>query len=497
MNRKEPVKGADFINVSILLAVALCIGVYLIITAFLISKDGTTFIRYAQKLSIEPLKTMQNEYQHPGFPWLILAAHGTTDLLSKDTSILRWIFCGQGAALIFRLSAVVVLYFLAKRLVRASQSFWAVLILIILPTPAEYGSDVLSDWPHLFFLLTGFLLLIIGARNKKCWPFGLAGIIAGAGYLVRPECAQLIVIGCLWLVVQMLKSKNTSDRVKILSGLVMLLTGSLIIAGPYMKFKGAIFPKKSIVPPTSLQDSETNSTEEQPLSQTTRESWFSPFKIASAFGQLVSNTGKTLMWFFVPALLIGMLKSFRRCEWSEPKTFFVAAIILLNLPVMVWLYCSYGYMADRHTLPMLLIPILYVPVGLTEMARWLNGKFPGRNEGFWFLVLVVIGICVCAPKLLRPIRLEKQGYRAAAEWLKTNTEPADTVAVPDPRISFYAERKGMVYENVAIPENAEYIVQILKKGDNQTGLPAQYGKVVYEHPVGKKGEGNVIIYRKM
>ena len=497
MNRKEPVKGADFINVSILLAVALCIGVYLIITAFLIAKDGTTFIRYAQNLSIEPLKTMHNEDQHPGFPCMILAAHGTTDLLSKDTTILRWIFCGQSVALIFRLFAVVVLYFLAKRLVGASQGFWAVLILIILPAPAEYGSDVLSEWPHLFFLLSGFLLLIIGARNKKCWPFGLAGITAGAGYLVRPECAQVIVIGCLWLLIQMLRSKSTSDKVKTLSGLVVLIMGFLIIAGPYMKFKGAIFPKKSIVPPTSLQDSETNSTEEQPLSQTTRESRFAPLKIARAFGRLVSNTGETLMLFFVPALLIGMLKSFWSSKWFEPNIFLVAAIVLLNIPVMVWLYCGYGYMADRHTLPMLLIPILYVPAGLSDMARWLNGKFPGRNERFWFLVLLVIGICVCAPKLLRPIRLEQQGYRAAAEWLKTNTEPADTVAVPDPRISFYAERKGMVYENAAIPENAEYIVQILKKGDNKTALPGQYGKVVYEHPVGKKDEDNVIIYRKM
>jgi hypothetical protein len=497
MNRKESVKGADFINVSILLAVALCIGVYLIITAFLISKDGTTFIRYAQKLSIEPLKIMQNEDQHPGFPWLILAAHRITDLLSEDTSVLRWIICGQSVALIFRLFAVVVLYFLAKRLVGASQSFWAVLILVILPKPAEYGSDALSDWPHLFFLLTGFLLLIIGARNKGWWLFGLAGIAAGAGYLVRPECAQLIVIGCLWLVVQMLKSKNTSDRVKTLSGLVVLLVGFSIIVGPYMKFKGAVFPKKSIVPPTTLHDSETNSTEAQPISQATRESRFAPLKVAGAFGRLVSNTGETLMWFFVPALLIGMLKSFRRCEWSEPKTFLVAAIILLNIPVMVWLYCGYGYMADRHTLPMLVIPILYVPAGLSEMARWLNGKYPGKNERFWFSVLVLAGICVCAPKLFMPIRLEKQGYRAAAEWLKTNTEPGDTVAVPDPRISFYAERKGMVYENVAIPENAEYIVQILEKGDNQTVLPGQYGKVVYEHPGGKKGEGNVIIYRKM
>ncbi len=62
-------------DLAILLAVALCIGVYLIGTTVLISKDSVTFIKFAQKLGTAPARTMVDEFQHPGYPWLILAAH--------------------------------------------------------------------------------------------------------------------------------------------------------------------------------------------------------------------------------------------------------------------------------------------------------------------------------------------------------------------------------------------------------------------------------------
>jgi hypothetical protein len=490
----------NIINVSILLTVALCIGVYLIFTTVLIAKDGVTFIKYAMQLEVAPVKTMIMEYQHPGYPWLILTAHRMTAFLRENTSLSSWIYCGQGITLIFRLLAITVLYFTGRRLVGARMGFWGTLILLLLPAPAEYGSDVLSDWPHLFFLAAGMFLLLQGAAGPRRRLFGLAGLFAGAGYLIRPECSLLVVSGSLWLGLQLLQPKSTMSKDKAASALVLLLMGFLAIAVPYMILKGALFPKKNVgqfVQSSQSQEEEVESNQIAPGSP------FIPLVAAKALGKLAGNVGETLMWFFVPALFVGMYTWFKTRTWREPAGFFMAAFVVLNIPIMIWLYCKYDYMSDRHTLPMLLFPILYVPVGLRQSAIWLRERFfaqagffaATRNERFWFLVLAATGVLIGVPKLLEPIRSEKQGCRAAANWLKANTDVAARIAVPDKRISFYAERAEFVYEGECVPQKGEYCVKIFQNQKDQLTFTKPSGKVEYEYVDKTKRGMNVVIYR--
>ncbi len=228
--------------------------------------------------------------------------------------------------------------------------------------------------------------------------------------------------------------------------------------------------------------------------------------ITKAFGKLVSGIGETLMWFFVPALLIGLHKKLKVKKWYEPEKFFLIAIIVLNMPVMIWLYCKFGYMSDRHTLPLLILPILYVPVGLQELAIWFQKRFSIKvkssatiifNERFCFLVLILIGASICTPKLLRPIRLEKQGFREASQWIKNNTDSNAIIAVPDKRISFYAGRKELFYENENIPKRAEYIVKILKKQTEKLTPANPSVKLVYEYIDKRRRVANTAIYRRL
>ena len=507
MTIEQSGRAGDAINVSILLITALCIGIYLIVTTSIIAKDGVTFINYARQFETAPLKTMMNEFQHPGYPWLILAAHRVTGFLHENTSILSWIYCAQSVALIFRLLAITILYFIGKHLLGARLSFWAILILVFLPAPTEYGSDALSDWPHLFFLSAGLLLLLKGAMNERWWLFGFAGLAAGAGYLVRPECAQLVAAGGLWLELQLLWPKRAMSKGKALFAFALLLVGFLAIAGPYMKLKGAVFPKKNVGQfVQSSQQQEVHAENNQIVPEAIHTSQFTPSNIKKALGKLVGNIGETLMWFFVPALFIGMHKWFKSRKWYEPEKFSVIAIIVLNVPVMIWLYCKYGYMSDRHTLPLLIIPILYVPVGLQELAIWCHKRFSRKvessaamnfNERFWFLVLLLIGVSICTSKLFRPIRAEKQGYRAAAKWLKANTVSTAIIAVPDKRISFYAERGELVYENENIPEKVEYIVKILKKQKDEPFSVNPLGRLEYEYTDESEKSGSIAIYRRL
>ena len=495
-----------FLHLSILLAIALCIGIYLIVTTAIIAKDGHTFIKYAQHLQTAPTKTMLNEFQHPGYPFLILAAHKITAFLHHSDSPLSWIYSAQAAALLFRLLALTILFFLARHLLGARLAFWAVLIFISLPRPTELGSDALSDWPHLFFLLTAILLLLHGAINQKWYLFAFAGLVAGTGYLIRPECAQSVIAGSLWLAFTFLRPKPASAKIKTFSSLLLLLAGFAIVAAPYINLKGAIFPKKNVGEFSQTSQPQPAPANYQIAPQIAHASLFTsqfaPLKIAHALKQLWSNLGETLMWFFVPALFIGMYKWFKTQKWHQPAPFLITALIAMNIIVMIWLYCKYDYMAPRHTLPLFIIPILYVPLGLQEMALWLQHRFPKKDtksgdKHFWFILLLIIGISICSPKLLRPIRLEKQAYRSAAQWLKNNTPDTAIIAVPDARISLYAQRTELVYNDENIPANFAYIVKVSQNHTEKLTPPAPSDKLVYEYIAKRKKSTNAAIYQRL
>ena len=499
-------KSKDIIYTSILLAIALCVGVCLISTTVLISKDGVTFIEYAEQLEVDPIKTMANKYQHPGYPFLILTAHRIAKIASESSSLWSWIYSAQAVALIFRLLAVAVLYFVGKEIVGPRFGFWAILILILLPDPAKLGSDALSDWPHIFFLAAGFLLLIRGAADRKWWLFGFAGLAAGMGYLIRPECAQVVVFGTLWLGLQLFCSGRIISRRKAAFAFALLLVGFLVIAGPYMKLKGAVFPKKQLVQfVPNTQSCEVYEQEIQICSNSVYTASFAPSDIAVALDKLVDRVGETLMWFFMPALLIGMYKYFRERNWHEPVRFFIIAFITLNVLLMILLYGKYGYMSGRHTLPLVVFTIFYVPIGLQALASWLNEKFTKTTEwlfaikadtNFWFLVLCVVAISICIPKLLRPIRAKKQSYRDAAQWLVKNTDEKDIIAVSDMRIGFYSGRRSVQYNGRAIPEEAQYVVKVFKnEKDAPTETEMLQTKEVFSIE-GNNKSSKVIIYRQ-
>jgi 4-amino-4-deoxy-L-arabinose transferase-like glycosyltransferase len=503
MISNQSAKKRDFYSIIILLTAALCIGIYLLATTVVIAKDGVTFIEYAQKLESAGFKTMLNEDQHPGYPFLILTTHKITSFFYESNSVFSWIYCAQSITLLLRVVTIIILYFIGKKLSGPAMSFWAVLIFMILPNPAKYGSDALSDWPSLCFLAAGLLLMLNGACDKRFYLFGFAGLAGGMGYLIRPECVQLVVSGSLWLGLQLVWHKRIVSRDKALYAICLLIGGFLIAAGPYMKLKGAIFPKKGF----DLFTQESRQIEiSKESNQVVCATQFTGTNITGAFVKLGQNIGETLVWFFVPAVLIGMHMWFKGRKWYEPKAFFIISLVILNVLLMIFLYCKYGYMSYRHTLLLLIFLAFYVPIGLQKMAIQLQHilsrkaesiSAAGRGEKFWFAVLLLTGFFICAPKLFRPIRIEKQGYRAAAMWLEANTNSTDIVAVPDIRIIFYAQREGLIYKNEDNPPSeAVYVVRILEDLKDEAATTEPTGKLVYKYIDERKGENNLVVYKR-
>jgi 4-amino-4-deoxy-L-arabinose transferase-like glycosyltransferase len=502
-------KKQDFIHIIILLAVALGIGSYLIITTTLIAKDGVSYINYAKALAIAPFEIIRDcsgyapSHYTPGYPFLILMAHKLVGLFGDGSTVSSWIYSAQAVVLLCRILALIPLYFIGKEFVGSKLSFWAILILVMLPYPARFGSDALREWPHMLFLSTGFLFLLWAARYRKRLMFALVGVVAGLGYTIRPICAQLVVYGVLWLVYSMFRQQRNCKmgRVKLVGGLALLVIGFAVVVAPYMKIRGEIIPDRlhQIMKHFSFYP-KGNDIHKQNTSDYV--AGLVPRDIAKAAGKLISQISENLMHFFVPALFIGMYHYFRRKSKGEPA-FFITAFISLNIVVLMLRYCCTGLvLSRRYVLPLTAFTVFFVPVGLQIMSRWIDEiisrtvhKTPGSEEGRQrlFFIILVIGLIVCLPKLVRPLRVEKRTYRLAAEWLKNNTNQEEVIAVFDSRISFYAERRGKAIHQGRLPVNVKYIVNTTK---DQREKPEKMTEVWSSYLNEKEKNDKVVIYRR-
>jgi hypothetical protein len=442
------------VHLLILLIIALALGIYVLCTTVLMAKDGVTFISYAQNLTTSFKNVLESNEQHPGYPALIAAAHEIVKRIAQIAPPMDWVYSAQSITLVCRLLAIVAIYFIGKLTVGIRHSFWAVLILIALPKPAGYGSDTLSDWPHLLFLMTGFLVLMIGTRDNCWWCFGLTGLLAGMGYLIRPECAPLIVYGGVWLTLCLGRPISSVKRTAILFSMTAMIIGFAMIAAPYMYFKGGIFPKKHV--------GEFSSQSQPHCEAVAYTAAVAVPQIVKALGKLFNNIGDTLMWFFMPFLFIGLYTWYKKRVPIQEK-FLLLTLLIVNIVTMIWLYSNYGYMSHRHTLPLVVFTIFYIPLGIEAAATWVSNRLTFFTVKKVCWTLLVCGIVICIPKLVQPQNADKQSYKIAAEWLAANTDVSDSIAVPDIRISFYARRNSLRYEGgEVIPLNAHYVVRIFK-----------------------------------
>lgn len=454
----------DFLHIAILAAIALVIGVYLIATTILINKDGVVYIEQAQKFSNEPSLGVRGAYPL-GYPFLIYTAHRIAALISNSASVEMWIYSAQSVSLLCRLLSLIPLYFIGKLLVGTRNSYLALLILIFLPYPAEYGSEIVREWPHLFFLATAFLFLLLGTANRNWRMFAVAGLFSGIGYTIRPECGQIVLYGMLWLLVGLFIPRPDINRLKAISLTVILIIGFLIPAVPYSIIRGEVLPPKL----KAVANSDKNLQSER-IEKPTYMASVMPKDILMAVRKLTERIGENLMYFFMPPLIVGFYYHFRKLkELLADCRLFISALVILYVTMMLLLHINFGYISRRHFMPMIVFTVFYIPAGLLIIADWISGinikgnEDKQKNTQKWFFILLTTGMLICLVKLSGLTSAERKGYREAAKWLKENTAPADIIAVPDPRISFYAERKGVVNGGNYFTDDIKYAVITIKE----------------------------------
>jgi len=505
-NDKPSARSRDKFYIAVLLIISLAIGIYIIATTVLITQDGTLHIRLAQNFPQNPIGIIKHNPPF-GYPFLIFLTHKVFTSFSQDGSVYNWIYSAQSVSLLCRVLSLIPLYFIGKLLVGSRRSFWGLLILIMLPFPAEFGSDVIREWPHILFLSTGLLFLIWGSRFGKWWMFAIAGLAAGLGHTIREECAQIIIYGTLWLLISLFLPRGNISRLKAIRLTLILLIGFAIPAAPYMKVRGRVLPPKlkrviSCNTPWQSGGLEQSGFDGTPALYTASGM---PTDILKALGKLVQQTSENLMYFFVLPLVVGLYCHFRKLRRVLlTERFFIFALIVLYVVMMVLLYINYSYISKRHCMPIIVFTAFYIPAGLQILARRLskrtskNGLAVTKNRQRWFFILVAVGFSICTAKFGRitPLRWEKQGYIETAKWLKENTSEKDLIAMADSRIGFYAQRSSRRMDGEKIPGNTTYVVKFLdgKQAEDSLTFNREVRKRYSVWMSKKKKKKKIVIY---
>lgn len=243
---KNTLLKSDFVCLGILMGLCLALGTYLILTTALISTDGVFYISQAQDFARDPLGVAQRH--PPGHPALLWLGQEAAGVFAGGDSVIARIHASQAVTLLCRALVLAPLYILGKRLMGSRRSFWAVLLLVALPYPARYGSDVSPQWPYLLFLGLGFCLLYWGLDSGRWWVLGLVGLDAAIGCLIHPLCGQLIVYALLGLTILPHPAKNVGAW-KLLGANFLLVAGFAGVLVPYAYLAGAIpQPSRRLAP---------------------------------------------------------------------------------------------------------------------------------------------------------------------------------------------------------------------------------------------------------
>lgn len=232
---------SDALRLGILVGLCLLIGVQQIRKIAVVNADGVFYISHAQRLPGDYAEVART---YPiGYPFVLWAAHKAAMVFAEHDSAMLWLHSSQGVTLVCRMLALIPLYFLGRRLVGAKNSFWALLILLVLPYPARYGAEILREWPHVLFLSLGFWLLCWGLHERRWWVFALVGLDAGLGYLIRPECIQLVLYALVGLASVSLGAKRMHPS-RLFAAASGLVVGLLASCAPHVLATGTLMPSQ-------------------------------------------------------------------------------------------------------------------------------------------------------------------------------------------------------------------------------------------------------------
>lgn len=473
------------------LALAIVLQTWAVYNSPLIAKDGVGFIGIAQRLAANPAATTQLEDQHPGFPGLILVGQAGLRRLGFQDDFQAWIFAARGVSFASGLAIVALVYWLSRLLFDRATAGVAGLLIASLPLFRQNAADALSDSPHLAVYLLAACLAAAAFTRGRLGLFILAGFASSAAFLIRPEGLSVSLVAGVAIIGQGLLCKFVPGARQSLTpcwswsrrtqAIACLVAGTLPLLAGYVFVSGKLTSKKTIfapaVPPAAESSSPIGVTSGQekplaplagiieepargdPLPGETPKPDYLPGAIAASIVELGKELGKGFRYVLLVPLLLGHFAPGRRESQPDTATV-VTGLLACHALLLVFLFCSSGYISHRHTMPLVALLVPGTAVGilwLAERTSHLVGRLTGapslpsekvRRNSFLpsmgrLPAIVTLALVVWhLPYCVRPLHQVYYPVVEAATWVRAHTRPENSVLSTSAYVPFFAQRPG-------------------------------------------------------
>ncbi|AGA27376.1 glycosyltransferase family 39 protein [Singulisphaera acidiphila] len=446
------------------------------------AQDGLKFLRTARDFQSKPwIDVIRGSDQHPLYPALVAVSEPIVAAINgngPDT----WRIAAQAVASLASLALLIPLFGLTRDLFDARIALVAVLIYVVLPLPAAIGHDTLSDSVALFAALLALWLGEISLRSTG-WkaPLG-CGIVAGLGFLTRPEVLIVpLAVALTWVSRRGIVALPLPRPRIALARLSALGLSFLMIVGAYALLKGEVSEKLALRQGMGMgprQPQIRRAKQWLPPGLNDPRWDFSPKEeseepaIATAPGivaQLGLKWAECLGGLFAIFAVWGVARArFIRqlCEPSQtslptrdvdgepsppqwgPRL--IAVYLALFSLVLFRHAFKMGYLSDRHTLTLVVASIPWAAAGtfvcmrgIALKLRW-SPRFARVAGVAAVLTLVAAGVKLQS----KPIHPSRWGHWAAGRWLAAHADPADAVLDTRGWAAFVSGRRSYDYWHV-------------------------------------------------
>lgn len=437
----------------------LAVRLYLLWEYYCISSDGVRYLSAAEDFFAGRVAAGLASVYPPGYPLLIAAVFP----LIGD-----WELAGQLVSLSFSLLLLWPLYRLFEEVYDARVAGIACILSSLSPFLARYSVHVRTESPFLFFSVLALYLFYQGSKRRRLGYFLCGGLVAGFGYLIRPEAVGFLVIvpaylGFLWL------KDRPGDGWWRVKATILWGAAFMVFALPYITYLsidtgrwGALSRKAGVTLGVSLQQYGLLEADDGGDNADAEAVEFLDFirrhpvrylqKIAMGVWPTVSAYFEVLHYSYVPFLLVGLWLVFRDRVFQR-EDFLILAFVFFNLLAFLLILVR-----RRYSLQVVPVSLGWVALGFLWLWDYLRASLSLRGARILFGLALLAFVGATLPKTLTAISREKGFVREAGRYLDRLRPPAKlNVAVFDGRVTFYAHANMLSLDGVEEAQLASWL----------------------------------------
>ncbi|HEX3446885.1 MAG TPA: glycosyltransferase family 39 protein [Isosphaeraceae bacterium] len=415
--------------------------------------DGLRYIHQAEKIQAATWRDgLVKGIDHPLHPLGIAAVHrvlGGTDPTSWQ--IAASVLCFTSAVLL-----VIPIYLLTLELFGEKTAWLGCLLVMVNPIIGYVVVNVLSESTFLLWWSFGLWGSVRFLREGRFFWLPLAIGFGALAYLTRPEGMLLPAALVLTLLVLPLSRATRINWPRWWRAIGFLLTGVVLLVGPYIALKGSVGTKPGIARVLGLAPRSLSLALEREKPIPPEQTDFDTYRIATIRMLKVFRAAVTPPLFTV-ALLGIVLAAPLAAKGRARAGLFLTIVLAASAVALVRLHATGGYCTVRHGLVPGIILTLAAAYGLTWLiekvsipGRWLGQADLRLRPGpaIWALL---IGGAVVFPNIQSqgpPVPGPFSVYRETGHWIAENTTAQDKVLDLTDWSLFFSGRPGYIFANV-------------------------------------------------